>query len=224
MARLLSVFLLALACAANASAQTPAPVTPAAQQLAGSISGKVALETGDPVHGALVIVIGSPRTATTGDDGTYTITGVAPGTYEVIAQREHLTTGRETVTVASGQASAANFTLSLEGVHEEVVVTASATGQTTTFESFNSITSLDTVEIARNMGTSVAEVLEGQAGVAKRSFGPGTTRPIIRGFDGDRVLIMQDGVRTGDLSSQSGDHGTSIDPASLQRLEVVKGP
>ncbi|MDQ3170082.1 MAG: TonB-dependent receptor, partial [Acidobacteriota bacterium] len=42
--------------------------------------------------------------------------------------------------------------------------------------------------------------------------------------DGDRVLIMQDGVRTGDLSSQSGDHGTSIDPASLQRLEVVKGP
>ena len=224
MARLFSVFLFALTCAAPAAAQTPSPVTSPAQQPAGSIAGKVALETGDPVHGALVIVIGSPRTATTGDDGTYTITGVAPGTYEVIAQREHLTTGRETVTVASGQASAANFMLSLEGVHEEVVVTASATGQTTTFESFNSITSLDTVEIAKNMGTSVAEVLEGQAGVSKRSFGPGTTRPIIRGFDGDRVLIMQDGVRTGDLSSQSGDHGTSIDPASLQRLEVVKGP
>ncbi len=57
-----------------------------------------------------------------------------------------------------------------------------------------------------------------------RSFGPGNARPIIRGFDGDRVLMMQDGVRTGDLSSQSGDHGTSIDPAGLERIEVVKGP
>lgn len=225
MARVVSAFLITLLSAASAFAQTPPVAPPQAQSSStGSVAGLVALETGEPVHGALVVIIGSPRTATTDHDGRYVITGVAPGTYEVIAQREHLTTGRETVTVVAGQPSAANFVLSLEGVHEEVVVTASATGQTTTFESFNSITSLDTVEIARNMGTSVAEVLEGQAGVSKRSFGPGTTRPIIRGFDGDRVLIMQDGVRTGDLSSQSGDHGTSIDPASLQRLEVVKGP
>ena len=36
--------------------------------------------------------------------------------------------------------------------------------------------------------------------------------------------VMQDGIRTGDLSSQSGDHGVSIDPAGLARIEVVKGP
>lgn len=222
MARRLVAFVFLVLTAATAAAQTPRPQAQAVPP--GAIAGKVVLQTGDPVHGALVVIIGSPRTATTGDDGGYTITDVAPGTYEVIAAREHLTTGRTVVEVISGGTATADFTLSLEGVHEEVVVTASATGQTTTFESFNSITSLDTVEIAKNMGTSVAEVLEGQAGVAKRSFGPGTTRPIIRGFDGDRVLIMQDGVRTGDLSAQSGDHGTSIDPASLQRLEVVKGP
>lgn len=218
-----------------ASAQTPPPVPPpATPQLpaqppvvpatTGTITGKVALDTGQPVHGANVLLIGSPRTATTLEDGTFTVTDVAPGTYEVIAQREHLTTGSQSVTVVAGQAATANFTLSLEALHEDVVVTASATGQTTTFESFNSVRSLDTVEIAKNMGVSLADVLEGQAGVAKRSFGPGTARPIIRGFDGDRVLIMQDGIRSGDLSSQSGDHGTSIDPASLQRLEVVKGP
>lgn len=232
MVRLVScVFVLLIASSAGAQTpppQTPppVPVTPAPQAPAGTgtITGKVVMDTGEPVHGALVLLIGSPRTATTANDGTYTLTAVAPGTYEVIAQREHLNTGRQTVTIAAGQSSTVDFTLSLEALHEEVVVTASATGQTTTFESFNSMTSLDTVEIAKNMGTSVADVLEGQAGVAKRSFGPGTTRPIIRGFDGDRVLIMQDGVRTGDLSAQSGDHGTSIDPASLQRLEVVKGP
>ena len=215
-------------CLVLALFQTPPPPTvPPAQpvpQATGSITGKVVTDDGAPVHGATVLIIGSPRTATTGEDGSYTITGIAPGTYEVIAQREHLTTGRQSVTVTASQPSTVDFKLALEALHEEVVVTASATGQTTTFESFNSITSLDTVEIAKKMSTSLADVLEGQAGIAKRSFGPGTTRPIIRGFDGDRVLIMTDGVRTGDLSSQSGDHGTSIDPASLQRLEVVKGP
>jgi iron complex outermembrane recepter protein len=211
-----------------AAAQTPPvppPATPAQQPAAaGSITGKVTLDSGQPIHGATVVLIGWPRTATTLEDGTYTITGVAPGRYNVIAQREHLTTSSSPVTIEAGQTAVADFALSLEALHEEVIVTASATGQTTTFESFNSVTSLDTVEIAKRMSGSLADVLEGEPGIAKRSFGPGTTRPIIRGFDGDRVLIMQDGIRTGDLSSQSGDHGTTIDPASLQRLEVVRGP
>ena len=47
---------------------------------------------------------------------------------------------------------------------------------------------------------------------------------MIRGLDGDRVLILQDGQRMGDLSSQSGDHGVAINPAAAQRIEVVRGP
>ena len=61
--------------------------------------------------------------------------------------------------------------------------------------------------------------LEVGTGIAKRSFGPGASRPIIRGFDGDRVLVMQDGIRTGSLSSQSGDHGELINPAQLEPLD-----
>jgi iron complex outermembrane receptor protein len=47
---------------------------------------------------------------------------------------------------------------------------------------------------------------------------------VVRGLDGDRVLILQDGQRLGDLSSQSGDHGVPINPAAAQRIEVVRGP
>jgi len=82
-------------------------------------------------------------------------------------------------------------------------------------------TSFDT--IVNPVGT-LAEALENQPGIAKRSFGAGAGRPIIRGFDGDRVLVMEDGIRTGDLSSQSGDHGVSTDPNGLDRIEVVRGP
>jgi iron complex outermembrane receptor protein len=43
-------------------------------------------------------------------------------------------------------------------------------------------------------------------------------------MDGDRVLIAENGLRMGDLSSQSGDHGVNVNPASAQRIEVVRGP
>src|SRR6185436_18383063 len=56
------------------------------------------------------------------------------------------------------------------------------------------------------------------------SFGPGNTRPVIRGFDGDRVMIMEDGMRSGTLSYQSGDHAEPLDINKLERLEVVRGP
>lgn len=196
-----------------------------AQSPAGTVSGKVVFEiTNQPVHGATVIIIGARRTITTTEAGTFEIPNVPVGTYEVIAQREHFSAARKRVTVTAGQTSTVEFTLSIETVHENVTVTASASGTATTFESFNAITSLDSLELAKNIGTSLADALATAPGVSKRSFGPGSGRPIIRGFDGDRVLMMQDGIRTGDLSSQSGDHGTSIDAASLDRLEVVKGP
>jgi iron complex outermembrane receptor protein len=47
---------------------------------------------------------------------------------------------------------------------------------------------------------------------------------VIRGFDGDRVLVLQDGIRNGSLGSQSGDHGEPIDALAVERLEVVRGP
>ena len=196
-----------------------------AQPTGGTISGKVLLEgTSAPLHGAEVIVVGARRTATTREDGTFEITNVPIGTYQVLAQREHFSAARQSVTVVAGTTATIEFKLSVDAVHEEVTVTASASGAATTFEAFSAITSLDAVELAKNPGGTVADALASTPGVAKRSFGPGNARPVIRGFDGDRVLIMQDGVRTGDLSSQSGDHGVSIDPAGLQRLEVVRGP
>jgi iron complex outermembrane receptor protein len=71
---------------------------------------------------------------------------------------------------------------------------------------------------------SLGATLEHEAGVASRSFGPAPARPVVRGLDGDRVLILQDGQRMGDLSSQSGDHSVTVNPASAQRIEVVRGP
>jgi iron complex outermembrane receptor protein len=57
-----------------------------------------------------------------------------------------------------------------------------------------------------------------------RYAGPAAAAPIIRGLTDERILVLQDGVRAGDLSSSSADHGVSIDPLAATRIEVVRGP
>src|SRR5947207_3205447 len=71
---------------------------------------------------------------------------------------------------------------------------------------------------------SLGEALDHELGIAKRSFGPATSRPVLRGFDGDRVLVLEDGNRIGSLGFQSGDHTEPMDVMNLEKLEIVRGP
>ena len=196
---------------------------PVHAQETGTVQGTVALPEYGSVHGAVILVVGTGKFALSDEGGRFAIDGVPAGSYEVLAQREHLTAGRQTVTVDPGQAATVDFVLELSPVHEDVTVTASVDGTETTFEAFNAVTTVDAFDIARESAASLGDALRNEPGIAIRSFGPGANRPIIRGFD-DRVLILEDGVRTGDLSSESGDHGVAVDPNSAERIEIVRGP
>lgn len=194
-------------------------------QETGSVTGTITLEsTGEPVHGAIVLLIGLGRFTTSGGDGRFILEDVPVGSYQLLVEREHLTAERQDVTVAPDATTDVSVTLALSPIHEEVTVTTSARGESTALEQFNAVTTLDSFELAKDMHGNIGEALQNEAGVTKRSFGPASSRPIIRGFDGDRVLVMQDGTRTGDLSSQSADHNVTIDPANLERVEIIKGP
>ncbi|TJZ72044.1 TonB-dependent receptor [Chitiniphilus eburneus] len=72
--------------------------------------------------------------------------------------------------------------------------------------------------------TTLGEVLTGLPGVASTSFGPGASRPVIRGLDGDRIRILQNGVGALDASALSYDHAVPQDVASVESIEVVRGP
>ena len=79
-------------------------------------------------------------------------------------------------------------------------------------------------ELERQMGPSLAESIEHLPGVSQQYNGPAASQPVIRGLSGDRVLILEDGGRTGDLSTTAADHAVSLDPVGAERIEVVRGP
>lgn len=71
---------------------------------------------------------------------------------------------------------------------------------------------------------SLGETLNRQPGVASSYFGPGASRPIIRGQDGDRIRLLRNGVGALDASSLSYDHAVPLDPVNVERVEIVRGP
>ena len=204
---------------------TALSLVPLRAQETGTLRGTVRLvENGGLVDGAVIVVVGTGVFALT-DEGRFEITNVPIGEYEVVAERERLTAARQRVTIGAGETATVEFELRLSPVREEVVVTAEPTvGAEATLRAFNAVTTLDSFELARDAAGSIGEALEDEPGIANRSFGPGSSRPIVRGFGGDRVLIIEDGIRTGDLSSTSDHHGVTIDPASAERIEITRGP
>ena len=79
-------------------------------------------------------------------------------------------------------------------------------------------------ELERQIGPSLAESIEHLPGVSQQYNGPAASQPVIRGLSGDRVLILEDGGRTGDLATTAADHAVTLDPVGAERIEVVRGP
>lgn len=193
---------------------------------AGTVTGQVSLAGAipQPIEGATVNLPGLNRVTVTDAEGRFTLDRVPAGEHEIFAQRGNARSDRRRIAVTAGDTARADFRLAIAHTLEAITVTGNPRGQTTALESFGAVTSVSARDLAERMSGTLGETLEAEPGVAKRSFGPGSARPIVRGFDGDRVLIMTDGLRTGDVSSQSGDHGVLSDPAALKRVEILKGP
>lgn len=79
-------------------------------------------------------------------------------------------------------------------------------------------------ELSLRRQSTLGETLNGIPGVTATQFGPNASRPIIRGLDGERVRIMQNGVGILDASALSFDHAVGIDPLIIEQIDVVRGP
>jgi iron complex outermembrane recepter protein len=197
----------------------PAPV---AAQSGVTLSGTVTQgDNNQPLTGAIVVIDELRREVRTGDDGSFQFENVPPGQYHVGVRAEGYSTRRTEVTVGA-QPATLNLTVDFDLHFSEVLsVSPEARPQ---FESYQPTSVLAGQDLDKQLELTIGATLAETPGIALREFGPGPARPIIRGLDGDRVSVLEDGQRMGDLSSQSGDHSVPTNPAAARKIEVVRGP
>ncbi len=196
----------------------------AAAQGTGTVTGTLTNSlSGEPVPNAIVTIEAPAftRQVRSGSDGKYSLAEIPAGSYHLVIRAAGYLPSRTEITVAAGSQTW-DFRINPE-LHFSEVTSVSPDGKSQ-FETFQATNVLGGQELTKEIQGTLGATIENQPGIALRSFGPGPARPVVRGLDGDRVLVVEDGLRMGDLSSQSGDHGVNVNPASASRIEVVRGP
>jgi iron complex outermembrane receptor protein len=106
---------------------------------------------------------------------------------------------------------------------DEIIVTASPIGRTVE-ETIIGTSVISAEELAQRLESSIGETLRREPGISSTFFGPGASRPVIRGLGGDRISVLDSGIGSIDASATSPDHAVAVEPAMAERIEIVRGP
>ena len=131
----------------------------------------------------------------------------------------HSQTGNAQTAAPSPEATPAEIQL------KAIVVTADPLGSgSDLFDLAPPVSVMEGRGLVLKRRSSLGETVTDLPGVSSTGFGPNASRPVIRGLDGDRVRILQNGAGMFDASAASPDHSVSLDPLAIDRIEVVRGP
>lgn len=155
----------------------------------------------------------------------YFVSSVRPAVWRVPSLLLSLTSASVAFAQSPAQSgSSTNHVHADDVVHlDRVVITASPLGRTL-FELAAPVTVLADQDLSFRQQPTIGETLSLQPGITSTYFGPNSSRPVIRGLDGDRIRILQNGVGLLDASGTSVDHAVSSDPLTIKSVEVVRGP
>jgi iron complex outermembrane receptor protein len=108
-----------------------------------------------------------------------------------------------------------------DDLHNVIYVTAAGIDRLDTVAGTSVVSG---IELQRESAGQIGDVLANLPGVTASGFAPGASRPVLRGFGGERVRVLTDGVGSLDASGASADHAVAVDPLIAHRVEVLRGP
>src|SRR3954466_12960575 len=106
----------------------------------------------------------------------------------------------------------------------QVVVTATPFGNSASDQILTPAKVVAGDELRDKVGSSLGETLQNELGVSASAFGAGASRPIIRGMEGSRVKMLENGMATSDVSGLSNDHAVASEGAVARQIEILRGP
>lgn len=179
--------------------------------------------TGEPISFAYVHIEELNRTAVADADGRYEIKNVPAGNFTLSIHRIGYRTQTQEISIKEAD-EVVNIQLrpTVLGSQSVDVVGAQENLEGSNLE--HASKKVFGSDLRRNLGNTLSQTLSNLAGFDERKMGSAPGRPVIRGLGDERVLILQDGIRSGDVSAQSSDHAVTIDPISAQEVEIARGP
>jgi iron complex outermembrane recepter protein len=197
-------------------------LVPARPADAGTIRGVVA-GTGGPIAGAAVRVLELDRTGRTDERGGFEFRDVRNGHYTVFVRV--IGYASQSLPADAGDASpVVTFHLRESAIEAEEIVVSGSPYARTADDQYQSAESKSRVELHDSPGSSFAEKISDLPGVAVRYNGSAPARPMLRGLSDNRVLVLENGLRTGDISTYDPAHAVPIEAAGISQVDVVRGP
>ena len=171
---------------------------------------------------AILVLAETEQHAHAEEDGNFRILHVPQGRHTVQVMRVGYGVGEWVLDVDD---DVTDLTLRLvpQALRQSTtVVTSEQTDRRSTLEKPEQ--SMSGRQLRQNLSGTIAGTVALEPGLSQRSMGPAPARPVLRGLGGDRLLVLEDGGRTGDLSATSSDHAVAIEPLTTERIEILRGP
>lgn len=184
---------------------------------AATITGKVVDKNNHPINAASIHIHGKDKAVYSNENGEFTIVIDNDGQLHIskddyIDERVTVTATQTAVDVTLAKSSIETVTVFASGLHK------------TNMDMASPVTVLAGDELKNNAQATLGETLKGLPGVNATYFGPVSSSPIIRGLDGPRVKVLQNGLDSSDASRIGADHATTNESLTAQQIEVLRGP
>lgn len=188
------------------------------------ITGRILnAENSKPIQSALIQIIEENQYTTSSKDGTFSFTNISKQKFRI--KITHLSYHEKIIDVEINNESDKYIIVYLipRTINLSPVVILGEKNPSI-FEQISEYSSvLQGKELQKELGQTLASTLKNETSLAVRSIGPAPARPIYRGLGQNRIIISENGMKTIDLSATSPDHAVTLEPFTVERIEVIRG-
>jgi len=192
------------------------------EALAQKISGKIIDHQGKAIALATVKINGSDQTVLSDKQGFFTFEKLRAGNVELHASAKNYTHSNQHITIKQNDVS--DLLIGLSPSVMEVIDVYATPLHSSTIESALPVNVISGDELKLKQASTLGETLKNEVGVHSSFYGSVASTPIIRGLDGPRVLITQNGLDAGDASRVGADHAVATETSTATQIEVLRGP
>lgn len=184
---------------------------------AATITGKVVDEQNQPIKNVKIHLHSKDKAVETNENGEFSI--------EIdSASQLHLSKASFLDIRKSVENNDARFEFVMTKAAIEAITVYASAFHKSNLEMTSPVTVLSGDELANASSTSLGDTLKQLPGISQTYFSPVASSPVIRGLDGPRVRVMQNGLESSDASRVGPDHANSNETLSADQIEILRGP